>query len=135
MPQIAEIVLFYVILSVFFGLGIFSLVQTILVTILGIKSTSWPIADGIIMRSEVVEKETQGYNELPTTSYRPYIDYAYQFGSTQYISNQVSLKNPWTFTLGGKGKATEKVAKYPIGTHTKVFCNPRKQQQSTLAGC
>ena len=100
----------------------------------GLASRNWPTTDGIITSSLIQLNRVQHPNGFIVTSpiptYSPSISFEYSVGVKKYSSKT------YTLTLGPvffDAKSVENITrKYPIGSHVKVFYNPKNPKISLL---
>lgn len=119
---------------VFFGGGIYTFVATLLASFRGNNTYSWTTVEGIIISTRIDEHENTDYESgYKSIDYLPVINYSYEFGGVQYSSNRVSFEeDPGWVPINDKRKAKERLSRYPKDMRIRVYCNPKKPQQSTL---
>ena len=119
---------FLAIMVVIFSITGFVLVIGTLVAVTrGLSSKSWLTADGTIVASQAPE-ENKGEND-DAAVYHPTIRYEYTLDGKPYSSETIDFVW-WGHYFFWDAKRL--VSKYPLHGHVKVYCNPRKAQQSVL---
>jgi hypothetical protein len=106
-----------------FGVVAFLIIQRNLS--LARKSASWPSVDGIIVKSELVQRQRRvgGRKEKP----QPDIEYTYRIKQTEYRGNQVSAGG-----LRVGGMAGQWVGRYPVGKQVPVHYDPKDPSVAVL---
>ena len=135
MERILLIILFSLVPLGIAGFGTWGLTVCLLAIARGIKSKSWPTADGIITATRFKEMRNSDSSgaSLGVDGYNLVIEYSYEFAGVKHTSKRVSIGEEWPRnTFGSKEKAEERWAKYPAGTKVKVYCDPKRPQLSTL---
>ena len=104
-----------------FGLGL--LAYGIFNGYRSMKAESWPVAEGIILTSQIERSISNGERR-----YRAIIRYSYQVNGNTYQNNRVSYVNVST-----KGYAEKLVGRYPVDHTVDVYYNPNKPSESVLS--
>ena len=111
--------------------GGFSLLYASRAVRLARRSLSWPAVEGLILTSKVdVEKGTYtvGATRDTYTEYYPNVEFEYQFQGMTYRSRRILF-----VTVNyRKSEAEAAIARYPAGTRTRVFVNPRQLSVAVL---
>lgn len=89
-------------------------------------SLAWPSVEGTVVSSSV-EKRHNG----DTNTYRADVRFAYIVDGREYVSNQLYLMSPHSYT-SRRWKVMDTVASYPLGTSVTVFYNPNTPSLGTL---
>jgi hypothetical protein len=93
-----------------------------------VESENWPIADGMIIKSEIEREalDTKENNETTTeVKLFPKIVYKYQVNGKKYEYTKV-------FFSPSPGPANQIVSRYPKGKIVQVYYNPGKPNQAVL---
>jgi hypothetical protein len=115
----------------------FLFIKSTLTALRSIAPLSWSPVEGVISSSIIYEErgtieDSETGKTRDYTHHHPLIYYSYEFGFRQYKSDRVSLADESLFAPTGKKDAEKTVSKYQHGMSVKVYCNPRKPQQSVL---
>jgi hypothetical protein len=102
------------------------------------EAASWPVTEGRIVLSKVVEEETQvehegsdGRTEMRTEIlYRPEIRFAYRVGAADYSAD--SWKPGATMTYGTPKRAESVVGRYAAGQTVPVYYDPAHPDRAVL---
>jgi hypothetical protein len=114
---------------ILFGIGGFSCtILAIFFIVRGIKSKSWPMVEGTILKSTLSESRATSEE---SASYDPYIFYEYKVGGVSYTSDQVDLRET-ALVFFTRRPAERLVSKYAPNTRVKVYYNPSRPTQSVL---
>jgi hypothetical protein len=118
---------------IFGGAFCIFLTMTVIATVQWIRVVNarrWPTAKGLVLESRVAEsKDSHG-----TRRYRPLITYQYE-ANGQIFTNNVLAFGSRSLSEGGTGakvRATDTVARYPVGTTLQVHYHPLRSGQSVL---
>ncbi|HSY42975.1 MAG TPA: DUF3592 domain-containing protein [Candidatus Acidoferrum sp.] len=86
---------------------------------------NWSYADGEIISVDVIAANTgKGGKE-----YIPTVEYKYQYNNKNYRSTQRRIGN----YISGQRESAEAIRyKYPVGSGTTVFVNPKKPEDAVL---
>lgn len=87
-------------------------------------STSWPTADGKVLRSEVRTQRTGN-----TSSHEPLVIYQYQVEGKSYRRDRPTISRQPSKTTA---PAEEVVARYPVGTQVTVYYDAADPATSVL---
>lgn len=106
-------------------LGLFSSVFGVWQLYRELSPRHWSSAQGKILSVNVISADGgRGGKE-----YIPTVEYEYQYNNKTYRSSQRRIAN---YISGGKESAESVRSKYPIGSGTTVFVNPRKPDDAVL---
>lgn len=114
------------------GLGGISLMALVrLARLLGQrrKSQSWPIVQGRITESSVVEEEVPG-NDYSRSLFVPKITYAYTVDGATFTGHRIE----WFDDVGSDSRraAQKNLANYPVGQVVNVFYDPADPASAAL---
>ena len=112
---------------VFIMLGLFCLAFGTSLAIQGIRASSWPMAKGIVIKSEVKALKTQEKIRIARLCF--YIDYIYQVRDKVYEGHKISVG--WQ-CFGSEDKIKRLLMLYPSGKKIQVYYNPKNPSQSLL---
>ena len=93
----------------------------------GDKMKAWPIVDGVVEESRVVEV-TSSSSEDRTSTWAPSVVYAYTAGGTRHRGNRLASA-PFSST---RSWAEGVVGRYPPGREVPVFVDPGDPTQAVL---
>jgi Protein of unknown function (DUF3592) len=103
--------------------GAFSFVEGAKVVLASFQSSTWPVATGQVLSSEVLAKNTGRRWHKPEVRYRYSVDgIAYMNTRVWFLSHGTTLE----------GTAEEVVAAYPANSAVAVFYNPANPSESAL---
>ena len=88
------------------------------------EAKSWPITDGLILRSELVEKQLGLENQFDAK-----IRYRYEVGKEVFESENV---RPRGTSSEYKSEVLPLVTRFPNGSKAMVYYNPRNPNESYL---
>jgi Protein of unknown function (DUF3592) len=93
------------------------------VAVASVRSSSWPVATGEVLSSEVFVRRTG------KQWHKPEIHYSYSVGGVSYVNTRV-----WFVAHGGtlEGTAQEVVAAFPRNASVSAHYNPSNPAQSAL---
>jgi hypothetical protein len=118
----------------FYFISVFGLIWTVgmlYVTIMGIRSKSWPLTIGKIINSEVrkqVSRHRHPRQANPIT-YKPYVFYEYSVNGKTMQSGQLAFGERVQVS---ERKAQKIIENYPAGKNIPVHYNPNNPNQSVL---
>ena len=114
---------------VFGAFGLVALMGGITLVWRGLASTGWPTAEGVVLSAAVEHRVATGESTSGgSTTFVPKVVYQYDLRGRQYESPQISYKQ----LFGTSDHCHKIIAKYPVGSHVKVYCHPTKPHESLL---
>jgi hypothetical protein len=91
-------------------------------------SVTWPSAEGVVVRSEVVR--SGGGSSRSSVSYEADVRYRYAVGGRRYESGRFAIGVAHSFADPAAARA--EVAAYPPGRRVRVYYDPREPAESCL---
>jgi hypothetical protein len=101
-------------------LGFILLIYVIVRSYLGVSSTHWPTVDGVVEKSEIIERKNRN-SSANRIFYHPLIEYCYEVNSRKYSSSSVDSR------LSGstnKNYIENLVSNFKAGDKAIVYYNP-----------
>jgi len=92
------------------------------------KTLSWPVVNGAIMKSEIMEHASEDEDGLTTTTYEPVVEYTYQVMGQSHTSRRIA----YGANRFDRRTATRMVEQYPQGGTVKVHFDSNKPAESVL---
>lgn len=94
-------------------------------------SQTWPAATGTITRSEMgVDSSQTGPSRTANRTYAARIEYRYMVGPKVYAGKTICLGGVLNSSF--KGRAEDRLAKYPEGTTVAIYYNPENPEVCCL---
>jgi hypothetical protein len=115
--------------TIFLGVGIFMLVKYFQDKKKTEESQAWSATSGQVTQSYVRESQTRDDDGYLTTTYYPEVRYTYQVMGVEYGGDKVSFGGA---VGGGRKKAEEVIAQYPIGKNITVYYDPNKHEDAVI---
>jgi len=95
------------------------------------KSQHWPAVDGTIINASLGKQSSQtGPGRTTNRTYAARINYRYMVGSRVYSNNIICIGGELNSSF--KGRAEERLAKFPEGTTVPVYYDPANPARSCL---
>lgn len=91
-------------------------------------SATWPTADGVMLKSEVVRRVQR--HRSTTVLYRADLLYRYVVGGRTYESNRIAIGHSTDY--GDPAMAQGEVGQYPVGRRVRVYYHPQDPERSAL---
>jgi hypothetical protein len=109
--------------------GAFFLYIGVETTRLARESAEWPVTDGEIVRSDVVEEVSNTGPGRGSRTYRPTIRYRYQVDGVDHEGERVSLGE---YATEDRADAERVVRTYPVGRRVQVHHRPGAPSTAVL---
>ena len=94
------------------------------------EARSWTPTEATVLRAEVVSSRTHSSKGRSSTTYRPSIAYAYEFGGTRYEGDRFAAA---TFSSSDLDFARRAVEEHPAGSRATVWVDPADPARSVFS--
>jgi len=113
---------------VFFVLGLFLVILSIITKKKAKAAQSWPTIPGVILSSRVDVHTSRDSDGDRKTTYEPVVAYQYTIMGREYTGSRIAFGSN-TFS---RRKCDEIIARYPVSQPVMVHYNPDKPESATL---
>ncbi len=94
------------------------------------EARSWTPTEATVLRAEVVRGRTHSSKDRSSTTYRPSIAYAYEFGGTRYEGDRFAAA---TYSSSNLDFARRAVEEHPAGSRATVWVDPADPARSVFS--
>lgn len=113
-----------------FFFGIIWVSAMLWITIMGLRSKSWPLTSGKIINSEVRKQVSRAsIRHRGPSSYQPHVVYEYYVNGNRLQSEQLAFGDRLQTS---EKKAQKIIENYPAGKNVPVYYNPKKHTQAVV---